>query len=130
MEGLTRDLVIATAGAVIGAALVYYSSVGFQLTTKARKAAQQRRRIDIEDWKSGDFSKRQRVFNVYLFSVLRLFIIGTILIQVGSVVGDLEPNERGIQSLDYVTATIDAFAVICFALTLGEILRFIKLVRA
>lgn len=130
MESWVRDLVIAIAGAVIGAALVYLSSMGFRWTTKARAITAQRRNADIVDWNSGDFAKRQRVFNAYLFSVLRLFIIGNILIGIASVVSYLEPNILGITALDYVAAAISALGVVYFALTLGEILRFMNLVRS
>lgn len=124
-----RDLVIAIAGAVIGAALVYLSSVGFQWTAKARLSASKRRAADLEDWNSGDFVKRQRVFNVYLFAVLRLFIIANILIGIALVISYLQPNDPGTQRLDYVDSALCAFGVVYYCLTLGEILRFIKLTR-
>ena len=82
------------------------------------------------DWKSGDAVKRQRIFNAYLFSVLKFFIIGNILIGVATAFSDLEPNEPGISNFDYITALMDAVGVVFYVATLGEILRFTKLIRS
>lgn len=129
MEGFTRDLVIAVAGAVIGAVLVYLFSAGFRWTADSRRSRRQQRESDIADWKSGDASKRQKIFNMYLFSVLRLFIIGSILTGVATAVSDLEPNEPGLNAVDFITATMDAIGVVFYAATLGEILQFTRLAR-
>jgi hypothetical protein len=129
MEGSSRDLIIAIAGAVLGAAVVYLFSVGFQWTAKAREIRRQQRATDIADWKSGDAAKRQSIFNTYLFSVLKLFIIGSILTGVASEVSYLEPNEPGLNNLDYVISLVHFTGVLFYAATLGEILQFTKLVR-
>jgi hypothetical protein len=128
MEGSSRDLIIAIVGAVIGAAVVYLFSIGFQWTAKAREIRRQQRTSDIADWKSGDAAKRQRIFNVYLFSVLRYFIIGSIITGVASAVSDLEPNEPGINNLDYVISLVDFIGVLFYAATLGKILQLTNLV--
>jgi len=130
MEGWVRDLVIAVAGALIGAVLLYLFSIGFQWTAKSRGIRRRQRDSDIVDWKSGDAVKRQRIFNAYLFSVLKFFIIGNILIGVATAFSDLEPNEPGISNFDYITALMDAVGVVFYVATLGEILRFTKLIRS
>lgn len=129
MEGLTRDLIIAVVGALIGALLVYLISVGFQWTAKSRAASRQQRNIDIADWKGGDQAKRQKVFSSYLFAVLKFFIIGSIVIGITTTVSDLEPNQPGTNSLDYINAGLDFVAVLFYAATLGKILQFTKLLR-
>jgi hypothetical protein len=129
MDGLSRDLIIAITGAVIGAAVVYLFSIGFQWGAKARESRRQQRVSDIADWKSGDAAKRQTIFNAYLFSVLKLFIIGSILTGVASEVSYLEPNDPGINNLDYVVSLVHFIGVLFYAATLGEILQFTKLVR-
>jgi hypothetical protein len=97
--------------------------------TRARGARRQQRKRDIADWESGDPFKRQRIFNAYLFSVLKFFIIGSILVGVTTVMSDLEPNRPGLNNFDYLDGTIDAIAVIFYVATLSEILQFTKLVR-
>lgn len=129
MEGSSRDLIIAVAGAVLGAAVVYLFSIGFQWTAKAREIRRQQRANDIMDWKGGDAVKRQRIFNAYLFSVLKYFIVGSILIGLATGASQLEPNEPGLQNLDYVISLVHFAGVMFYAATLGEILQFTKLMR-
>jgi hypothetical protein len=129
MESLTRDLIIAVVGALVGALLVYLFSAGFQWTTKSRQAGRLQRSVDIADWQSGDQAKRQRVFGSYLFAVLKFFIIGSIIIGITTTVSDIEPNEPGTNNIDYINAVLDAIAVLFYAATLGKILQFTKLTR-
>jgi hypothetical protein len=130
MEGWLRDLIIAVAGAVIGAALLAVFSAGFRWNAGARAARRQQRDLDAADWRSGDPVKRQRIFNTYLFSVLKFFIIGSILIGVANALADIEPTSHPVlTALDYIMAVMDALAVVFYLATLGEILQFTKLVR-
>jgi len=128
-DGVVRELFIGVAGGVITAALIALYTVGFQWTAKSREVARQRRESDIADWKGGDAAKRQRVFNVYLFDVLKLFIMGNIIIGVTNAVQDLEPNMPGLNNFDYIAAGLDAVGVLFYVATFGKILQFTKLVR-
>jgi hypothetical protein len=111
-SGWSRDLVIAVAGALIGSMIMYLFSVGFRWTSKARKIAQEQRESDLADWKSGDPVKQQRVFGVYLFSVLKFFIIGSILIGTAEVISYTEPNGlKGLYIYDYIAVVLSALGV-------------------
>jgi hypothetical protein len=129
MEGWLRDLIIAVAGALIGAALLSVSSASFEWTARSRAASGQQRELDILDWQSGDPVKRQRIFNTYLFSVLKFFIIASMLTCLTTAMSDLEPNEPGLNNFDYIDAVIDGIAVIFYLATLVEIFRFTRLAR-
>jgi hypothetical protein len=126
-----KDLAIAVAGALIGSMLLYLFQVGFQWSANARKSTKQRRESDLADWKSGDPAKQQRVFNVYLFSVLKSFIIGNILIGTADFISYTEPNGlKGLYVYDYAAIVLTALGVGFFIATLAEILQFTKLVRS
>lgn len=42
---------------------------------------------------------------------------------------DLEPNQPGLNPMDYIDAVLDAIGVLFYAATLGKILQFMNLVR-
>jgi hypothetical protein len=130
-SGWSRDLVIAVAGALIGSVLMYLFSVGFRWTSETRKIAQEQRERDLADWTSGDPVRQQRVFNVHLFSVLKFFIIGSILIGTADVISYTEPNGlKGLYVYDYIAIVLSALGVAFFIATLAEILQFTQLLRS
>ena len=127
---LVKDLIIAILGAVVGSVLVYFVSTGLQWTSKSRDVRRAQRDAEEADWRSGDPVKRQKLFNAYLFSVLKLFIIGSILIGVATAASTIEPykpNEIG--QLDYINFVADGIGVCFYVATLATILRFTRLVR-
>jgi hypothetical protein len=126
MQTAIRDLIIAAAGAVVGAVLINVLS---QWTTRSRETRRQRTERELAEWQSADPLKRQRLFNAYLFSVLKFFIIGSILTVIGNVMSDLEPNQPGLSNFNYIDAVIDGAAALFYFATLVEILDFTKLVR-
>ncbi|MFZ3311311.1 MAG: hypothetical protein WA280_18310 [Xanthobacteraceae bacterium] len=130
MEGSLRDLTIAVVGAVIGTLVLTLCTAGFRWTAKSREARKKQRETDIADWKSGDTAKRQRVFYAYLFSVLKYFIVGSILIEVATAISDLEPNEPGLNAFDYFTSLMDTVGALLYVITLVEILQFTRLMRS
>lgn len=122
---------IAVAGALIGSMLLYLFQIGFRWSANARKSTKQQKESDLADWKSGDPVKQQRVFNVYLFSVLKFFIIGSILIGAADCISYTEPNGlKGLYIYDYAAIVLTALGVGFFIATLAEILQFTKLVRS
>lgn len=131
MESLTKDLAVAIVGAVIGAALVYLFSIGFRVTKESGEVRRAMRAKENDEWQSGDALKRQRIFNSYLFSVLRYFIVGNILIALATTMGDLDvrPQSAPLTILDYVYATFDMAGVLFYLVTFSQILRFTKLLR-
>jgi hypothetical protein len=124
MEGLGRDLMVGVAGSVIGAVLISL----FSFTRATWRVARDR---EVSDWKSGDQLKRQRIFNFYLFSVLKYFIIGSILIGVASAISDLDSTTKfdPLTNLDYLIATLDGAGVLFYLATFSRILRFTKLLK-
>jgi len=131
METWSKELVIGIVGSLIGAAIVYLFSVGFEWTRKSREARQRIRAKELADWKSGSAVKRQTITNLYLFSVLKFFMIGSILMGVASAVADLEPNlpGPGLLSQDYVQEVLDIVSTIFYLATFAKIIQFTKLLR-
>jgi hypothetical protein len=129
MDAIIRDLIIAVAGAIIWSVLQNVFSVGSRWMMGNREARRQLREQEMMEWRSGDALKRQRIYNSYLFSVLKFFIIASILIGITTVMSDLEPNQPGLNNFDYVDAVMDGVAVVFYLVTLTEILQFTRLVR-
>ena len=65
MTDWIRDLGIATIGAIIGAALIYFVQTGILFTQKSRAAAQTARAQEEKDWHTKDFLTRQTISNAY-----------------------------------------------------------------
>lgn len=127
MERWATDLLIATAGAVIGAVLLSVFQSGLARWGEERRKI---RAVELLDWKSGDAAKRQRIFNRYLFRILTLFILGNVLIGLASPLADLElPSERALTSVDYIVAVMDAAGAVFYIVTLATILQFTSLVK-
>jgi hypothetical protein len=105
-------------------------SAGLQWTARSRSGRRAQREAEEADWRSGDPTKRQKLFNVYLFSVLKYFIIGSILIGVATAASDLEPTRPNeISNLDYLNFVADGIGVCFYGATLATILRFTRLMR-
>jgi hypothetical protein len=130
MDSLARDLAIGIAGAVIGAVLLNFFSFGFRWGKESRAARQRHRDEEIADWKSGDAAKRQKIFNHYLFAVLRVFMLGNVLIGVGNVIGDLNAGKpETLGGLDYFIAMIDVVGVVFYIATFAKIMQFTALLK-
>ena len=129
MQGLTRDLFVGIAGSVIGAAVIASFSFGLKLTKASRESWRQRAEKETLDWRSGDSAKRQHISNSYLFSVLKFFIIGSILTGVSSSISDLIVVDRTapLGIVDYINATFDICGVIFYLAILSKILIFTRL---
>ena len=131
MEGWGRDLVVGVVGSLIGAVLISLFSFGFQLTKLSREKRRKLRGQEIEDWRSADLAKRQRIFNSYLFAVLKFFIIGSILIGVANAIGDLNVADKTspLGTLDYMAELFDATGVLFYLATFSQILQFTPLLK-
>jgi hypothetical protein len=132
MQGLTRDLVVGIAGSVIGAAVVAIFSFGLRFTKASRESWRQFAEKETLDWRSGDSAKRQHISNSYLFSVLKFFIIGSILTGVSSSIGDLSVVDKTVPlgATDYISASLDIGGVVFYLATFAKILRFTRLLSS
>jgi hypothetical protein len=132
MQGFTRDLVVGITGSIIGAVVIALFSFGLRLTKTSRESWRQFSEKEMSDWKSGDSAKQQHISNSYLFSVLKFFIIGSILTGVSSSIGDLTVVDRAapLGAVDYVNAILDIGGVIFYLATFARILRFAKLLNS
>jgi hypothetical protein len=131
MDSIARDLAIAIAGAIIGSLLIFVFSFGFRWTKQSRESRRRERESERKDWLSNDPSKRQRITNAYLFSVLKFFVMGSILIGVSSAISDLVPNDckSGLESTDYIMEGFDIAAVISYLATFSKIWQYMRLLR-
>ena len=130
MDEWGKELIIGILGSLIGASIIYLASFGFQWTKESRKFRQKLREKELTDWKSGSAIKRQRISNSYLFSVVKYFLMGSILIAMSNVVYDLEPSYMAeSKSPDYIQGTLDTLAVIFYLVTFAKIIQFTKLLR-
>lgn len=131
MEGVARELATGVAGSLIGALLVFLFSLSLKITTSSRERQKKLKEQEIIDWKSGDLLKRQIIFNKYIFSVLKFFVIGSILIGVTNAAGDLYavPRDAPLRFTDYMFFVLDTIAVVFYFATFAQILEFTRLLR-
>lgn len=131
MEGVARDLAIGIVGSLIGAVLTFLFSLGFRITRLSRERQIKLRDQEFIDWKSGDLLKRQVIFNKYIFSVLKFFIAGSIIIGVTNAAGDLHNVTPGtpLQISDYIFFVLDTVAVLFYLVTFSQILQFTRLLK-
>jgi hypothetical protein len=130
METWTKELMIGIVGSVIGAVVIYLFSFGFRWTKKSQEIRLKIRKQELADWKSGSAIKRQRISNSYLFSVLKFFVMGSILIGVSNTVADsITNNMTNLQSQNYVQVILDTMGVIFYLATFAKIIQFTKLLQ-
>jgi hypothetical protein len=129
--GDIRELLIAVVGGLISAALIYAGSRGIRWTTKSRESRRQQRDAEEADWRSGDLAKRQQVFITYLISMLKSFMIGSVLLAVAKAGSDLEPTPQPgpADILDYLNSVADGIGACFYVAALVTILRFGKLMK-
>lgn len=128
--GLGRELAVGISSAIAGALLLSLFSLGFRWTQATQEVRKKLRDTEIQDWKSGDALKRQRIFNGYLFAVLKFFILANIVTAIGSPAADLEPGGlRSLTNTDYALAVIDSIAAVFYIAALAKILQFTRLLR-
>jgi hypothetical protein len=124
------ELMIGIAGSVIGAVLIYLFSFGFRWTKDSRELRLKIRKKELADWKSGSAVKRQTISNSYLFSVLKFFVIGSILTAIANSINDLEPSYlANSNSPDYIQGVLDTVAAIFYLATFAKIIQFTRLLR-
>lgn len=129
-NGLSRDFAVGISSALIGALIVSLLSLGFRWTRESGATRRKLREAEKEDWKSGDPIKRQRIFNTYLFAVLKFFILAEIVSAIASPAVDLEPGGlRSLTNTDYAAAVLDAISALFYIATLAKVLQFTRLLR-
>lgn len=129
-SGLARDFAVAISSALIGALIVSLLSLGHRWTRETGAVRQKRRGTEKEDWKSGDPIKRQRIFNRYLFEVLKFFILAEVVSAIATPAIDLEPGGlRSLTNTDYAAAGLDAISALFYIASLAKILQFTRLLR-
>ncbi len=116
------DLLIATAGAVLGAAIMYGAAFGIRWTRKSREDAARIRAEEISQWGKSDALGRQQITNVYLFAVLRYFIIGSCVTTTGTLFSDFDLPDR-------YAAPFDAVGLAFFLWAVAKLVRYMQLSR-
>jgi hypothetical protein len=81
----SNELLIATAGAVLGAFIVALLGFGWRITQKSRTISREKWEEESSVWRETGMMLRLEITNVHLFQILRDFILGMILITTGMV---------------------------------------------
>jgi hypothetical protein len=127
-DRLIRDLVIGTAGSIIGAILLFLSTVGFRLTTVARDKLKQQREQEIRTWETGDSSTRQNITNDYLFAILKHMLLANMFWVLGEGLPDIVAVSVRSEGLYlFLFAFGRALSLFFFILGLGKALRYMKI---
>ena len=122
MDRWTLDLFIATAGGVIATAIIYGATFGVSWTRKSREDAARIRAEEISRWEKSDLLGRQQFANIYLFDVLKFFIIGSCVTTAGTLFSDF-----GLP--DAYAAPFDAVGLAFFLWAVAKLVRYMQLSR-
>jgi hypothetical protein len=126
MDGTLRDLIIAIAGGIITAVLLYAFQFGLLFTRRSRVSAKAEREQEAVDWRSGDFVKRQMISNAYMFAIMKWFMFGNVFWVGASMIGDIVGKDES-DAVDHALAVLELIGLLFFIVTLAKIFRFTKL---
>ncbi|WP_251878432.1 hypothetical protein [Achromobacter sp. Marseille-Q4954] len=129
MADLVRELTVGAAGSVIGAAVVYFASSAAGLGKVARQAAAEKRKLEIDLWKTRKIQVRMEITNYYLFEVLKAFLFGSILTIIPSI-GAMAISQYFGGLVYLVLAGLTAVGLIYYFIGLGHVLRYLAIRRS
>jgi len=130
MSDITYDLVIGATGSIIGAAVVYFVSVGTSLTKEARLKAEERRNLELKLWKSRKIQVRMEITNFYLFAVLKAFLLGSIFTVIPGILSFALSNLYAGRILYPVLSALMFLGLIYYFIGLGQVLGYMTIRRS
>lgn len=129
MADLVRELTVGATGSVIGAAVVYFASSATRISSNARKQAEEKRKLEIDLWKTRKIQVRMEITNFYLFEVLKAFLFGSILTIIPSI-GAMAISQYGGGAVYLVLAGLTAIGLVYYFIGLGHVLRYLAIRRS
>lgn len=127
---ILKDLAIGVTGSLIGAAIVYFTSVGVKLQRQSKEESKKIYENEIVLWKSRKIGIRQAISNAYLFDVLKNFLFAnlvTIVPGIGTyiIVAFSEPGI--LEKLYLVFAGISLVSLYFYLVAFGKAVRYLKI---
>ncbi|MGF6533723.1 hypothetical protein P3T20_004527 [Paraburkholderia sp. GAS206C] len=129
MGDLVRELTVGAAGSVIGAAVVYFASSAASIGKSARREAAEKRKLEIDLWKTRKIQVRMEITNNYLFEVLKAFLFGSILTIIPSI-GAMAISQYNVGGIYFVLAGLTAIGLFYYFIGLGHVLRYLAIRRS
>jgi hypothetical protein len=129
MADLVRELTVGVAGSVIGAAIVYFASSAASFGKSARQQLEEKRKLEIDLWKTRKIQVRMEITNYYLFEVLKAFLFGSILTIIPGI-GALAISQYGGGAIYLVLASLTAVGLVYYFVGLGHVLRYLAIRRS
>jgi len=71
----SHELLIGTASAILGAAILYLAAFEVRITKSQRESALRFREEEIAMWGKSNPLQRQKIINFHIFDILRWFIL-------------------------------------------------------
>lgn len=129
MADLVRELTVGAAGSVIGAAIVYFASSAAGIGKSARQQLEEKRKLEIDLWKTRKIQVRMEITNYYLFEVLKAFLFGSILTIIPSI-GAMAISHYGDDNIYLILAGLTAIGLVYYFIGLGHVLRYLAIRRS
>lgn len=130
MDTLWRELAIGASGSVIGAAIVYFASSAVGISKSVKTRAEEKRKLEIEMWKTRKIQVRMEITNYYLFEVLKAFLFGSILTIIPSIGSFTLASVDAGGPLWLILAGFTCLGLGYYFIGLGHVLRYLKIRRS
>jgi hypothetical protein len=110
--------------------LILIGSRGFYLTRASRTQAKEKRWAEEQQWRIGNQAVKQEITNRYLFTILRLFILGSLFASCPALllpVYFLYPSRLTVAGISLVATCLGAVGLAFYFLAVGYTFRYKKL---
>ncbi len=123
-------VVAGVVSSLITALLIFIGNRGFNLTRASRARAKEKRCAEEERWRSGQQAEKQEITNRYLFTILRLFLLGSLFASSPALLSPtyfLYPSRLVTAGVSFVSACLGAIGLVFYFLAVGYTFRYKKL---
>jgi hypothetical protein len=110
--------------------LIFIGNRGLNLTRASRTQAKEKRRAEEEQWRTGKQAEKQEITNRYLFTILRLFFLGSLFVSSPALLSPtyyLYPSRLIAAGVSLFSACLGAVGLAFYFLALGYTFRYKRL---
>jgi hypothetical protein len=110
--------------------LIFIGNRGFNLTRASRAQAKEKRRTEEQQWRTGKQAEKQEITNRYLFTILRLFFLGSLFASSPALLLPtyfLYPSRLTVAGVSLISACLGAVGLAFYFLAVGYTFRYKKL---
>jgi predicted RND superfamily exporter protein len=123
-------VVVGVVSSLATALLILIGNTGLNLTRASRAQAREQRRAEEAQWRTGKQAEKQKITNRYLFTILRLFFLGSLFASTPILLSPtyfLFPSRLTAVGVALFSACLGAVGLTFYCLAVGHTFRYKKL---